>query len=296
MRMILIHGINQEEKSSVIIRDQWVSTLNETYAKCRDGDSPLGGLKRIDAAFYGDLLAKFAAAGVTDEAIALGNDERSDGLAEFGTAALEQMAARIGVTEQQIQAELGPQAIAHGAGYNKAWIKAIARAIERVSPWKGTLALRLITQAHAYIRNQTVHDAVNAAVAPLFEDDEPAIVVSHSLGTIVAYSLLREFADEDHNRPRHSPLLVTLGSPLGIDSVYTAFTPPRTRPPDVVRWVNAADPDDFVALRPELTSDMYSGVDRNIPDCHNGPKSHSIVGYLGNQDVAEEIAAAIPHG
>ena len=183
--------------------------------------------------------------------------------------------------------------VPQGAGIHKKWVKAIARAIETVSPLRGTLALRVLGQAHAYIRNQHVHDEVNKLVRPLFEDDEPAIVVSHSLGTIVAYSLLREFARND--RPRQSSLLLTLGSPLGIDSVRKGFAKPRTRPDNVQRWVNGADPEDFVALRAELTNDNFGPGIENYPDIDNGHDDpHSILGYLSDPRIARAIAQAIP--
>ena len=234
MRMILVHGINQQGKSAQKIHDDWLGALRATYA--RHGPDPLGGLSRIEAAFYGDKLEQLSSVKVTSQTIALGAGEAPDDFGEFAVDALKEMALRMGATDAQIQAE--NTVLAQGAGMHKESVKAIARVIERVSPLRGTLALRVLGQAHAYIRNQHAHDEVNKLVRPLFEDDEPAIVVSHSLGTIVAYSMLREFAR--NGRPRQSPLLVTLGSPLGIDSVRKGFPKPRTRPDHVKRWVNWA--------------------------------------------------------
>lgn len=215
MRMILVHGINQQGKSSQKILDAWLGQLHKTYAV--HGPDPLARLSRIEAAYYGDTLEALSSVKVPDQAIALGVEATVDDFDDFAVEALEEIALRLGVTQAQIQAQDQLTVVPQGAGIHKKWVKAIARAIETVSPLRGTLALRVLGQAHAYIRNQHVHDEVNKLVRPLFEDDEPAIVVSHSLGTIVAYSLLREFARND--RPRQSSLLLTLGSPLGIDSV-----------------------------------------------------------------------------
>ncbi|MGY1409208.1 MULTISPECIES: hypothetical protein [unclassified Luteimonas] len=290
MRMILVHGINQQGKSARKIHDDWLDALHASYA--RQGPDPLARLSRIEAAFYGDTLETLSSAKVTSQAIALGAEEASDDFDEFALDALKQMALRMGVTEQMIQDEAATTVVAQGAGIHKKWVKAIARVVEKVSPLRGTLALRVLGQAHAYIRNQHVHDEVNKLVRPLFEDDEPAIVVSHSLGTIVAYSMLREFAR--NGRPRQSPLLVTLGSPLGIDSVRKGFAKPRTRPDNVQRWVNGADPEDFVALQGELTGHTFGLGVTNYPDFENGHDDpHSIVGYLGDPRIAREIADAI---
>lgn len=290
MRMILVHGINQQGKSARKIHDDWMEALAATYRG--NGPDPLGKLSRIDAAFYGDTLEELSSAKVTSTAIALGAEEASDDFDEFAVAALREMAHRMGVTEAQIQAEVAATVVAQGAGIHKKWVKAIARLVERLSPARGTVALRVLGQAHAYIRNQHVHDEVNKLVRPVFEDDEPAIVVAHSLGTIVSYSLLREFAKK--GRPRQSPLLLTLGSPLGIDSVRKGFAKPRTRPDKVQRWLNAADPEDFVALHPTLDKDRFGAGIENITDVENGyDDPHSIVGYLSDVRVARAIADAI---
>ena len=290
MRMILVHGINQQGKNAQKIHDDWLLNLNKVYAS--QGTNPLARLTRIEAAFYGDKLEQLSSVRVKDEAIALGAEEASDDFDDFALDALEKMALRMGATREQIEAEKAQTVVAQGAGIHKKWLKAIARVIETVSPLHGVLALRVLGQAHAYIRNQQVHDEVNTLVRPLFEDDEPAIVVSHSLGTIVAYSLLREFAKA--GRPRQSPLFVTLGSPLGIDSVRKAFVKPRTKPDGVRRWVNGADPEDFVALRSELTGDNFAPGIENYPDIHNPHENrHAISGYLSDARIAKAIAESI---
>lgn len=290
MRMILIHGINQQGKSSQKIHDAWLGSLHATYAA--NGPDPLGRLSSIEAAFYGDALERLSSAKVKGQAIALGAEDAPEDFDEFAVVALKEMALRMGATEAQISAALSETTVSQGAGPHKRWIKAIARVIETVSPLKGTLALRVLGQAHAYIRNQHVHDEVNKLVRPLFDGDEPTIVVSHSLGTIVAYSLLREFAAG--GRPLHCPLFVTLGSPLGIDSVRKGFPKPRIKPNHVKRWVNGADPEDFVALRQELTNDNFGPGIENYPDVENGHADpHDVAGYLRDPRIAKAIAESI---
>lgn len=290
MRIILVHGINQQGKSTQKILDEWLPSLRTAYAN--RAPDPLQKVSRIDAAFYGDTLEELSSAKIKSKAIALGAEEASSDFDDFAIDALKEVAPRIGITKAQIDTELDQTTVAQGSGPNKKWIKAFARVVEKVSPLHGTLILRVLGQAHAYIRNKNVHDAVNKLVRPLFEDDEPAIVISHSLGTIVAYSLLREFAK--NNRPRSVPLFITLGSPLGIDSVRKGFAKPRVKPANVRRWVNGADPEDFVALRAELTSDNFGVGIENYPDIENGPEDpHSIVKYLSDSRISAAIAETI---
>lgn len=291
MRMILIHGISQEGKSAQIIKDDWLAVLRENLKKHAGGDA-LAKLSRIDAAYYGDTLHALSAGKVTSQAIALGAEDTADDFDEFASAALKQMALRMGATQEDLDEAYAETVVAQGAGIHKKWVKAVARVVEKISPLRGTLALRVLGQAHAYIRDLHIHDEVNKLVRPLFEDDEPAIIVSHSLGTIFGYSLLREFAR--NNRPRESPLLITLGSPLGIDSVRKGFPKPRTRPSNVKRWVNGSDPEDFVALKSELTESTFGTGAENFPDFENGyDNPHDIRGYLADKRIAVAIAEAI---
>ncbi|QOL81111.1 hypothetical protein [Pseudooceanicola spongiae] len=291
MRMILVHGISQEGKSEKIILDEWLTPLRAALAK--QGSDPIGRLSRIEAVFYGDLLGSNSSPWLKSETLPMGAEEASDDFDDFAVEALEAMAISIGVTRAEIEAEAADTTVPMGKGPHKKWLKAIARAVEKISPLKGAMALRVLGEAHAYIRNKYVHNLVNNNIRPVFEDDEPAIIISHSLGTVVSYALLREF--ERNNRSRQSPLWLTLGSPLGIDVVRKSFTKPRIRPSGVSRWVNAADPEDFVALHSALSAPDFGPDIENFSDVENGPENpHGIAGYLSDVRVAKAIIEAIP--
>lgn len=140
-----------------------------------------------------------------------------------------------------------------------------------------------------YITNARIHSLIDQGVRDALSGDEPNIVVSHSLGTVVAHSILSERAE----RPRWQvPLLVTLGSPLGVAKVRESL-PRVSFPESVDRWLNAFDPLDVVALNPlDRTNfptvrpiDNYAQVENPSAD------HHSIEGYLADAYVAEQIHA-----
>jgi hypothetical protein len=290
MRMVFVHGIEQQGKSAAAIRDEWLESLNLSYRSLPL--NPLACLTRIDAAFYGDFLEESSSLWLPGAAIPLGELGVQEGLMEPPDEVLRDFASKFGISEAQVISEGMRIATPQGHGVHKGWVKALARLIEQVSPFRGVIALRAIVQAHAYIRNRYVHDGVNDLVRPVFDSDEPLVVISHSLGTVVSYSLLREFALA--GRPRQVPLFLTLGSPLGIESVLSGFERPRTCPKGVARWVNGADPEDFVALRGDLTSEMYGPGIENLPDIDNGEEDpHSIIRYLRDARVARIIAGAV---
>ncbi|HEV8545194.1 MAG TPA: hypothetical protein VGQ64_02775 [Candidatus Limnocylindrales bacterium] len=118
-------------------------------------------------------------------------------------------------------------------------------------------------------------------VIGLFPMGEPVIVVSHSLGTIVAYDVLASFKGS-----REIPLWVTLGSPLGIGNVQKRLNGGESKPPvpvpaGVAAWHNYADPHDVVALEQTL-SDEFSplGFVKDATVENEAFLNHDLTGYL----------------
>ena len=69
---------------------------------------------------------------------------------------------------------------------------------------------------------------------------------------------------------------------------------PRLPPHAIQRWLNGADPYDFVALRNVLDATTFGpGPVENISTIDNGDEPHAIVGYLRNPDIARAIGEAM---
>jgi pimeloyl-ACP methyl ester carboxylesterase len=115
--------------------------------------------------------------------------------------------------------------------------------------------------------------------------DGPVVVVSHSLGTIIAYDVLRE-------RRRNVPLLITAGSPLAVQEIQDLVMTPLRVPDGVTEWRNVADGRDLVALdktiRPEYTpaERVRDFLVVNDSDTH-----HGIDQYLRTPPVHDSVAA-----
>jgi subtilisin family serine protease len=131
---------------------------------------------------------------------------------------------------------------------------------------------------------------------------EPFVLVSHSLGTIVAFEILseRRLARQDCS------LLVTMGSPLGIQEVQDVlrdFGHKELIVPEGVRgWRNFADRLDPVALDAALSNDFKSRktnsvivriIDRRIVNERTASlrqfNPHSSLGYLSHPDVRRVV-------
>ena len=176
-------------------------------------------------------------------------------------------------------------------GLHWEWVQAKANVAQRRFPWLANVGIgRFTADVQAYLTNDEVRNAVNDIVAGEVRKG-PCVIVAHSLGTVVAYRLLAETqADPDVD----VPLLVTLGSPLGIDVIRNRLAPPALGfPAKVGKWLNAADPRDFVALSERLDAQTFiDGID-NIVDISNQFDPHDIRGYLSDERVAKGIHDAM---
>lgn len=127
----------------------------------------------------------------------------------------------------------------------------------------------------------------------------PFVVVAHSQGTMIAYSVLMEseFRDLDIR------LFITMGSPLAIREVQDFIkdltgTRKLRVPGNVSRWINVCDPLDPVALDKTLRGEYASNAGVTIEDklkfnADSPRHPHSATGYLALEDVRQPIRESV---
>jgi hypothetical protein len=287
-KLIFVHGINQQGKSSDSLSVEWLESLAKALAAAGYAGTPLTPV----VPFYGDVL-KTLSDGQETGATAQGAGDVSSGEAAFLAEGLEEIAAKDPrVDGNEVAAVADDVAVdAQGLFAMDRRINAIVRVIERVSPVHGDWALRLLKQAYVYLRQPGAAEQIDARVAPAFSDG-PCIIVSHSLGTIVSFKLLRRMALE--GRPLDVPLFITLGSPLSLRTVRNALGPSFTPPKGIGHWFNAYDKDDFVALGQGLTRSTFAEGIENWGDVNNARgDDHGIAGYLSDSKVVSIILGAL---
>jgi hypothetical protein len=278
MRLVLVHGINQQQKDPVALRQEWIGDLETGLGR----PGALAGVP-VAMPYYGDALfqaAKSPAAG----AIAQGaspDEDRSFGISR----------AEITTEQERANTETGV-GIAVDQGFPMSRrINALVSLIERLSPFRGDLVVRLLDQAYTYLKKPQATLAVDALVRPALEG-EAIVLVTHSLGTVVSFKLLRLLAAS--STPAPVPLFVTLGSPLTLSTVQRALGPSFATPAGINRWINARDPDDVISLNRGLGAPLFSNNIENIADFENpGTDAHAIPGYLSHPPVARAIALAL---
>ena len=122
--------------------------------------------------------------------------------------------------------------------------------------------------------------------------DKPVVLIAHSQGTIIAYDVLRKLNGRTPSGHKlRIPLLVTLGSPLGIDEVQRKLTQPLQVPSGVAAWANFADLLDPVALDKSLAGEFRGDVSIRDSLIRNPVfgNPHSAVGYLSTSPVHSAV-------
>ena len=144
---------------------------------------------------------------------------------------------------------------------------------------------------YQYLNNPGVRDKIEGGVRKALQRGRPTVVVSHSLGTVVAYNLLRR---EGKDQGWKVPLFVTLGSPLGVEAIRSGLAPIEY-PSCVGHWFNAMDERDVVALYP-LTPDRFDvepAIENKTNVQNHTENRHGIAGYLDDAEVAKRIYEAL---
>lgn len=155
---------------------------------------------------------------------------------------------------------------------------------------------------------EQVRELLKAPLRRMFADGERILIISHSMGSVIAYDALWELTHIEKN-PERVDLFLTLGSPLGM-----RFTQQRLRgvreqgrqryPHNIRHWANIASQGDLTALDPTLRDDYQAmlelGLVESITDVNGGIFNyfrndqglnvHRSYGYLVNPRVGEVIA------
>ena len=170
----------------------------------------------------------------------------------------------------------------------------------KVLPLPGFLR-RLITRklTRAFLRDvndfffhPTRRDVMTTSLAERLEaGGGPFVIIAHSQGSMIAYEVLRHLTKEQCD----VHLLVTIGSPLGLEEVKDVFKQWTGRrrlpvPACVDRWVNVADRLDPVSFDTDISNDFTPkgqienhsaiGLNRDSPRY-----PHSGTGYLRTDQV-----------
>ncbi|MCM1967941.1 alpha/beta hydrolase [Streptomyces sp. G1] len=315
-RLVFVHGIGAPRDADAD-REEWLRALAEG-ARAAGHARRLSGLTghwAADArfAYYGDLFSQAGAQGAgdglsdaDDELIAQLMLEVVDAqLAEHALDGKPQDSRRLRVL-RHARAQLAPVGAGQGIGSGgRRGLNALTTLMsvpglrwfgERISA-QATFTIvgqvaRYLNRAEPDARGATLDHRIRERVSACLAHDGPTIVIAHSLGTVVTLETLHA-----HRGP--VPLLVTLGSPLGVRTAVLPRTRPQPvrAPESVGRWLNFWDRDDVIAARPRLeefvrpNSGLVLPVSRRVDS--DGAWVHPAAKYLAQPAVAGPLVEAL---
>ena len=289
--LIFIHGRAQEHKDAQLLKNEWTNAFSNGLNK-QGLELPIS-LSDIKFPYYGQTLYDLDQGKAQSEIadVIIKGEHKNDKESAFLQEVLTETINELGITDEQIE-ELGsPEVIEKGPG-NWEWVQVGLRAIDRFIPGASSASILLVTRdVYKYLNYIGVRDSVESGIIMAVNNDQEAVIVSHSLGTVVAYNILQR---EGRSRKWKIPLFLTLGSPLGITAIRRAISP--IKHPSVVRkWFNAFDEKDLVALYPldENRFPVKPSIE-NWNEVNNTTSNHhGISEYLNDTKVSKIIYDAL---
>ena len=290
MRLVFIHGIAQQGFEADALERDWAAWLRQGMS-----DPSLLDGAEIKLAYYARALDRLTDKHRLFGIIPMGDGQQPSDEDLAMKEAMNEIAEAEGLTNPQIAAkerELDSTLTPQGWIPMSRRINAILRLLEDKSPLHGAVAQMLVKQAYEYLRHDDVRVAIDAIVKPELTKGR-MVLVTHSLGTVVGFRLLRELAAEGN--PVDCPLLVTMGSPLAMRAVTRRVQAPFAIPQGVGRWINAFDPADAVTLGKPLDASTFCAGITNFADVDNSNEEspHAARGYLRHAQTADTITVAL---
>jgi hypothetical protein len=288
LQLVFVHGRAQQQKDPAALKDSWIDAWKQGLAK--SGLSMPIDESAIHFPYYGDTLAALVEGGPAPDVIVMGPEPPPEEQA-FIAAVLEEARQEQAISDDEVLAHADTEIIEQGP-MNWRWVRAIAKALDAHMPGASGATLSLVTfDVYHYLKNPGVRDAIEGGVRSAMSSDDETVVVSHSLGTVVTYNLLRR---EGESQGWKVPLLVTLGSPLAVTAIRAALQPIKSLA-CAHAWFNAMDPNDIVALYPlePPRYDIQPSIENKADVDNRTDNQHGIAGYLDDQVVARRIHDAL---
>ncbi|GAA4723146.1 hypothetical protein GCM10023216_10730 [Isoptericola chiayiensis] len=248
-RLVLLPGRDTGGLDPERLEAAWLAALNTGLAEAGSA------LRLADAdaefVFYGDTLDAVVGRDEPPPITTHGLPGLSEDAARFALSVARQVLTSAGVPTAE--PSVAPAALTGGSLW--AALSAALAAIDRWVPDLSSAVLLLfVRDVYVYLTDAEARATIDAGVAAAIAGDGPAVIVAHSLGSVIAYDVLRSTTPGLDD----VPLLVTLGSPLAIAAVRDAVEAiaPLTWPAPVERWVALRDPRDLLTLR-DLDADGF---------------------------------------
>jgi len=299
--ILLIHG-RGFHPSEQVSRDLWLSALRHGIERDHPEQMPAFDAARKRFVYFGDVSNAFLAS-ADKTAEPLGADDLKQTLGDL---------------QRYKHSEFSRRTYRKLPGRNP-WKRELADTFAGTLFHLG-LSERVISSllpdmAHYWnADSQFGSDVRFPAIGPLkraMQRGDRVMMISHSLGSMIAYDTLWKFSHLGEYRPdcchKSVDRWITLGSPLADPTVRSHLKGgrvegPRKYPHNVTEWVNISARDDYVAYRPRVAKDfgemLSMKLTRSITDVQienlavsrGLSDPHHALGYLIHPQTAASVA------
>jgi hypothetical protein len=282
-RIVVVHGIGQQTEGGLTLHDRFFSALNEGVARAGGSILP----EEVVFASYGEYFRPPAE--VLSPVPYFDAQDVAEGYEQELLLALWERAA-------SVEREVVPpdeEVLARMPVWAGRALAALSRS-RFLAGVSDRLLIGDLKQVHRYFADRELRSAIRGSVAATITD-KTAVVVGHSLGSVVGYEVLCALAEPTVKA------FVTLGSPLGLRNlVFDRLQPEPSMCNSVIRghwpgtvrtWTNIADSGDIVAVEEDLRP-LFGGEIRQIR-VYNGSHAHDMRPYLTERMTGAAILAGL---
>ncbi len=292
MKIVFIHGMNQQNLDAIALKQQWLEILALGF-KNLNSYIDLSTLN-LEFPFYADILEQHCLKNALNlgtltlnqpaqvfsphpkpHLLDLKNTNITPFIPHFLTDKNLSFRSKIYLLSQMAKDHL---------------LKDFIMMLNYFPKMHESLMHTFIVEAYLYLSNPQFMTEVNARICMCLKDEEAYVIVAHSLGSVVAYNILRQ-------QPKHFRLkcFITLGSPLAFHVIQSKIPPPIIRPVCLDGpWYNFYSPDDFISCfaleDPPFQFDppiINHAIRTFIVD------PHEITGYLQHPAVIQRIVESL---
>ena len=310
VHLVFIHGINNEKKYPSDIERIWWEKLVEGWKKHDFG--PIPKKPKITVGYYAQRL--YAAC---KGAPYLTSDPKGelpifdiDAVVSMGKSDFEKNGNGMELLHdiaKMYEVEI-PKKDIQEQGFIRRNLVKLGSLLEDILPEKisKNLARGFLGQAAVYCDKKGLRNGIQRQVMGQISgetdpievinklSDEPLIIVTHSMGTVVGYRMMFSSAA----KVSKIPLFITLGSPLSLKFIKKSLDQRELRYPKpfVDRWINVSDDEDGVPMGNSLSKKEigFEGVE-NYPtkEYKDDENPHSVGAHLRTYQISKSIYDAL---
>lgn len=250
MKIIFIHGMNQQNYTSHRLKEHWLKVfkLGLKQMPCKVNVRDL----HIHMPFYGDLMNKYQLSNQLDLTTLLPktflNNYLPIHLHENNPPTKEHtpFIPLLSPSTDQAEKSFSERLYLTSQLVKDRVLKELVVLLNNFPKLHESLIQQFLIETYMYLSNPEFMQEVNERILKKMREDDDYIVVAHSLGSVIAYRL---FSDPSYQFSVKR--FITLASPLSFRVIQSKLPSPIARPPCIHgEWFNFYSQDDFLTAFP----------------------------------------------